>query len=126
MKHLLFIPSSAHREALLGEGVGGATVPRAWMPRSDFGVPCGWSAAELVRLERDMDDGQFVREEVALVLVWRGEASVEGCDRLERVFLTAAGSTVEWILRRPDVADAGNLAKNAAKAGCGTIIEVEE
>lgn len=155
MKYLLFVPAPAHRDALLGEGAGGARPPVAVPNPGEVAChtqgayphdrecaycaedwPCnqpdrivrppGWKLAAGWEWERKGAGRPAYPPNGAIVLVWQGIVAVEGCDRLGRTFLTVADATVPWIPRSPDVADAANLASNAQAAGLGTVVVVED
>jgi hypothetical protein len=82
IRAVLFVPSEAHREALLADGVCGARVPSAYWHRGGIeAIPePGWRANPA-----HLPPGN------ALVLAFDGRVVREGRDRLAYVMLDAAG-----------------------------------
>ena len=121
MRHTLFVPSAQHRDALLGEGIGGARPPVA---ESFDG---GWNV-----LPSPAWGGRHPAPglDAALILCWNGDAADEGCDRLTRAVnaaRVAAGKRPVWRLEGAwDTWSLHSLADDAEAENLGTVTLVEE
>lgn len=127
---LLFLPGEGYRDALLRDGIGGASMP----------IVCLCSACHSDRrAPADPDDdescpkcegcgglfnGWGVHHVGALVLILRGTVAVEGCDRLARVAIDAG--LVWTMLAFPSLEQAEALAMGAEAMGLGTVVRLGE
>lgn len=111
MSDLLFLPAPGHHDALLGDGVGGARVPKVRRAWRDAPVPPDGYIGSVVSWVWTGGRGD------ALILIWHGQVAQEGCDRLAR----AIGEPPDLIFHRWDTERAKALAAHAERAGLGTV-----